>query len=101
MCLKVDNNYAQALTILKIWKNRTPLLSAGVEGTLILLEALLTEKETLLDSQLTQIYAISIMRYILLFHYKYIIVDVSCFFYLYILSRVPFVLKLLIQFTNF
>ncbi|XP_018577292.1 uncharacterized protein LOC108915678 [Anoplophora glabripennis] len=64
LCSQSDKNYTQALYIFKIWKNRTPLLSAGVEGTLTLLEALLTEKKSLSEHQLAQIYAISLMRFL-------------------------------------
>ncbi|KAJ8924705.1 hypothetical protein NQ315_000856 [Exocentrus adspersus] len=64
LCLQSEENYAEVLNVLKIWKYRTPLLSAGVEGTLILLEALLTQKDNLSEQQLTKIYSISIMRFL-------------------------------------
>ncbi|KAJ8948976.1 hypothetical protein NQ318_023000 [Aromia moschata] len=64
LCSENERNYSQALHILKIWKYRTPLLSAGVEGTLILLEALLIEKYNLSDEQLSQIHSLSLMRFL-------------------------------------
>ncbi|VEN52853.1 unnamed protein product [Callosobruchus maculatus] len=59
-----ETDYRTALRILKIWKTRTPQLSAGLEGTLIVLQALLLEDNTLEESQITQIYALSIMRFL-------------------------------------
>ncbi|XP_076257070.1 uncharacterized protein LOC143194281 [Rhynchophorus ferrugineus] len=54
----------KALEILKIWKTRTPILPAGVEGTLILLELLLTEEGNLTQEQLAQLYAVGLMRFL-------------------------------------
>lgn len=56
-------NQQKALNILKIWKTRTPILPAGVEGTLILLEALLIEDENLSQEQVAQLYSVGLMRF--------------------------------------
>lgn len=62
--LREDNfeNLVKVLHILKIWKRRTPLLSAGVEGTLIVLDALSHENQCP-EEQIIQTYAISILRF--------------------------------------
>ncbi|CAH0546838.1 unnamed protein product [Brassicogethes aeneus] len=57
-------NLVEALQLLHIWKIRTPLLSAGIEGTLILLDALGTDLEQLTEEQIKQIYALSLMRFL-------------------------------------
>lgn len=59
-----EKEYLKALQILKVWKIRTPLLSAGVEGTLIILEALTQNKEVLSDEQIVQTYSISLLRFL-------------------------------------
>nr|CAI5830832.1 unnamed protein product [Callosobruchus analis] len=59
-----ESDYSTAVRILKIWKSRTPQLSAGLEGTLIVLQALVLEDDKLEESQVTQIYALSIMRFL-------------------------------------
>jgi hypothetical protein len=52
------------LQILKIWKLRTPLLSAGVEGTLIILEALLVNTTQLSSYETTHIFSTSLVRFL-------------------------------------
>ncbi|CAH1108411.1 unnamed protein product [Psylliodes chrysocephalus] len=57
-------NLRKALSILKIWKNITPLLSAGVEGTLILLETILADFNNTPEPQVIQIYSITLLRFL-------------------------------------
>ncbi|KAL1501592.1 hypothetical protein ABEB36_006889 [Hypothenemus hampei] len=57
-----SNERQQALELLKVWKTRTPILSTGVEGTLILLEALLLDN--LSEDQLANLWAIALMRFL-------------------------------------
>lgn len=59
-----NEDHVQALKCLHLWKIRTPLLFAGIEGTIIILEALTSEKDTLQEDQIKQIYALSLMRYV-------------------------------------
>nr|CAH7764925.1 unnamed protein product [Callosobruchus chinensis] len=59
-----ETDYNTVLRTLKIWKSRTPHLSAGLEGTLIVVQALLLEDNKLEEMQITQIYALSIMRFL-------------------------------------
>ncbi|XP_066260050.1 uncharacterized protein [Euwallacea similis] len=54
----------KALELLKLWKIRTPILSTGVEGTLIILEALLHDTDLLSSEQLANHYAIALMRFL-------------------------------------
>lgn len=54
---------SEALQILKIWKARQNLLSSGVEGTLIILGALLMDSNNLDEEKICLLYATSIMRY--------------------------------------
>ncbi|XP_060532961.1 uncharacterized protein LOC132705978 [Cylas formicarius] len=54
----------KALDLLKVWKLRTPVLPAGVEGTLVILEAILTNDSLLTVEQLCHLYAIGIMRFL-------------------------------------
>lgn len=61
---KNESKYFKALEILKIWKLRTPLLSAGIEGTLIILDAMLQNKESLSEDQIVQIYSVSLLRFL-------------------------------------
>ncbi|XP_056637911.1 uncharacterized protein LOC130445987 [Diorhabda sublineata] len=60
----LEEDKRKALDILKIWKLRTPLLSAGVTGTLILLETLLSNIDGLTELQIVQIYSISLLRFL-------------------------------------
>ncbi|XP_045462879.1 protein LAS1 [Harmonia axyridis] len=53
-----------ALDRMEIWKLRTPLVSVGIDGTIVLLGALLAEKDNLQDKQLVQIYSISLLRFL-------------------------------------
>lgn len=46
-----------------MWKLRTPILCTGVEGTLIVLDALLISPESIPEENLANIYAIALMRY--------------------------------------
>ncbi|CAG9857911.1 unnamed protein product [Phyllotreta striolata] len=57
-------NMRRALAILNIWKVRTPLLSAGVEGTLILLETLMSDTENLSEVQIVGNYSITLLRFL-------------------------------------
>ncbi|XP_066144543.1 uncharacterized protein [Euwallacea fornicatus] len=59
----VDKQH-KALELLKLWKTRTPILSTGVEGTLIILEALLHDTDLLSSEQLANHYAIALMRFL-------------------------------------
>lgn len=63
-CAYSKDRYKQskALSVLKQWKLRTPILSTGVEGTMILLEALLLNTENVSQEQLAHLYAIALMR---------------------------------------
>ncbi|CAG9770284.1 unnamed protein product [Ceutorhynchus assimilis] len=61
---KNEERQLKALEWLKIWKLRTPILSAGVEGTLILLEALLLDTNIIPVEQLANIYSIALMRFL-------------------------------------
>lgn len=61
----------EALANLKIWKLRTPILPAGIEGSIIILEALLSPKENLNDTQIAQIYSISLLRFFTLLYYDF------------------------------
>lgn len=49
---------------MRIWKLRTPLLSAGVEGTLILLEALLVNRNVLSSYECSHIFSTSVVRFL-------------------------------------
>ncbi|KAK9885938.1 hypothetical protein WA026_013815 [Henosepilachna vigintioctopunctata] len=53
-----------ALDRLKIWKLRTPLMSVGVEGTYILLEALLESEKNLTTYEIAQIYSTALLRFL-------------------------------------
>ncbi|XP_030747582.1 uncharacterized protein LOC115876048 [Sitophilus oryzae] len=55
---------SEALNILKMWKARTPILPAGVEGTLIILEALLIDDQLLTYEQFTKLYSVALMRFL-------------------------------------
>ncbi|XP_044270409.1 uncharacterized protein LOC123015043 [Tribolium madens] len=57
-------DWPKALAILKIWKLRTPLLSAGVEGTLIVLEALLVNRNLLSSYESSHIFSTSLVRFL-------------------------------------
>ncbi|RZB40956.1 uncharacterized protein BDFB_006249, partial [Asbolus verrucosus] len=57
-------DWPKALEVLKIWKLRTPLLSAGVEGTLILLEALLVDTHRRSSYEITHIFSTSLVRFL-------------------------------------
>lgn len=59
---KDRDKQSKALSILKQWKLRTPILSTGVEGTMILLEALLLNTENLSQEHVAHLYAIALMR---------------------------------------
>ncbi|XP_019871639.1 uncharacterized protein LOC109600021 [Aethina tumida] len=59
-----NEDHVEALKCLHLWKIRTPLLFAGIEGTIIILEALTSEKDTLQEDQIKQIYALSLMRFL-------------------------------------
>lgn len=52
----------EALEILKIWKMRQVLLSSGVEGTLIVLGAMLMDTQHLDEEKVCLLYATSVMR---------------------------------------
>ncbi|KAG5878142.1 hypothetical protein JTB14_032253 [Gonioctena quinquepunctata] len=58
------DKYEESLKIMRIWKIRTPLLSAGVEGTIIIMEAILFDELNSSDTQMRQIYAISLLRFL-------------------------------------
>ncbi|XP_074042805.1 uncharacterized protein [Leptinotarsa decemlineata] len=60
---KTRDNYEKAVRIMKIWKIRTPLLSAGIEGTIIILEALLCDELNLSKTQLINTYTVSLLRF--------------------------------------
>lgn len=60
----LEEDKKKALEILRIWKLRTPLLSAGVAGTLILLETLLSNMDGLTEFQIVQIYSVSLLRFL-------------------------------------
>lgn len=64
LCGAVESKYPKALEILKIWKIRVPFLAAGVEGTLIILETFLHNKNLLSDEQVVQICSISLVRFL-------------------------------------
>lgn len=53
---------SEALNILRIWKTRTPFLSSGIEGTLIILSAQLTDEAKLQDEELRLLWSSAIMR---------------------------------------
>lgn len=61
---KDESEYFKILHILKNWKIRAPLLSAGVEGTLILLETMSQNKTPLSDEQIVQTYSLCLMRFL-------------------------------------
>ncbi|KAI4470479.1 hypothetical protein MML48_1g05889 [Holotrichia oblita] len=54
----------KALEILQIWKIRMPILFAGLEGTLIILNAMLHDGTTFTKDQLSSFYALAIMRFL-------------------------------------
>lgn len=62
--LRANNSrdWLTALEILKIWKTRTPLLSAGVEGTMIILDCLCYTSNRS-EVQLVEIYAVCLLRF--------------------------------------
>lgn len=64
LCDKRECEYSKVLEILKIWKIRATLLSAGVEGTLLILEALMQNKDSLSDEQIIQVYSVSLLRFL-------------------------------------
>lgn len=55
---------SEALDILNIWKSRTPLLPRGVEGTYIILEALLMDRSNYNDYNIQLLLSTSIMRFL-------------------------------------
>lgn len=59
-----EGEYFKALEILKIWKARAPLLSAGIEGTLIILDVLIQNKDSLSNDQMVQVFSISLLRFL-------------------------------------
>ncbi|EFA00066.1 uncharacterized protein LOC100142009 [Tribolium castaneum] len=61
---ETGQDWPKALSILKIWKLRTPLLSSGVEGTLIVLEALLVNTNLLSSYETSHIFCTSLVRFL-------------------------------------
>lgn len=57
-----DSDKKKALQILQIWKIRMPILFAGLEGTLIILNAMLYDETISTKDQLSSFYALAIMR---------------------------------------
>lgn len=56
------DNMSEALRIIKIWKARTPLLFSGVEGTLIIIEAMLQDESAVSEDNLCLLNCTAVMR---------------------------------------
>ncbi|GJQ67881.1 hypothetical protein Trydic_g16642 [Trypoxylus dichotomus] len=54
----------KAVEILQIWKVRMPILFAGLEGTLIILNAMLYDDSKFTRAELSSFYALAIMRFL-------------------------------------
>ncbi|KAF2898929.1 hypothetical protein ILUMI_07243 [Ignelater luminosus] len=54
----------RALELLLMWKTRTPRLPSGVEGTLIILDAILQDEEHISEETLRNLYGTAIMRFL-------------------------------------
>ncbi|KAF2881832.1 hypothetical protein ILUMI_24333 [Ignelater luminosus] len=54
----------RALQLLHMWKARTPRLPSGVEGTLIILEAMVQDEEHISEETLRVLYGAAIMRFL-------------------------------------
>lgn len=52
----------KALKILQVWKIRMPTLFAGVEGTIIILNAMLQDENIFSKEELSYFYGLAIMR---------------------------------------
>lgn len=56
------SNKHKALKLLRVWKHRTPQLPSGVEGTVIILEAMMLDPSLMSHESLRTLYGASIMR---------------------------------------
>lgn len=57
----------KALEIIKMWKARNPLLPSGIEGTIIILQALEKDESLLSSYDLQSLYSTAVLRFELIY----------------------------------